>query len=305
MAEMTLDSFDQDNRPVAGGAPKAPLPLVLWAACVASHDILARADAIHAGEFSGMSVRSADLAKLEQSSGLAIERIASELRAREAPIIVIDPYFGWYPDWQPATGPRAELLNTSADAVLRYADALAAQSVTLVTPFAKPAAPRAQVVQGLGEFADTAAQHGLRVHLEPVPTSAVPDLATAWTIIREVDRPNAGLVLDTFHLTRSRTDPALLDAIPHEKVFHLQLCDGPLHPAMDNYLDEASTCRTFPGDGEMPVAQFVQRLIRGGSLPPTGPEIFSPSLAHLTPAEAGRACARRTRDFLASLGVAA
>ena len=277
------------------------LPLVLWAACLLPHDLVARAEALVAGGFSAMTASAEDFITIESERGWSLEQIATELRAREAPITVVDGYLGWYPGWQPgdARGPYAAALNATSDAVLRYADVLGADSVTLLGPFdGGTPAPAAEVCEALGKFADLAGEHGLRIHVEVVPTSRVPDLQTGWEIVREVDRDNVGLVLDTFHLARSGCTTSMLDRVPLEKIFHLQICDGPIIPLIDNYLEEVVTHRLFAGDGEMPVAELVQSIARRGPLPQIGPEVFSAELWAMSPDAAGRLCAQRTREFL-------
>lgn len=292
-----------DPAAASGDADESlPVPLVLWSACVITHDLMDRAEALPAGAYTGMSALCGDFAALERQ-GWTLQRVAAELRAREARILVLDPFLAWYPGFRVGDdhGSHAHSLNTSEENVLRYADAVGAESMTLLTPFAGEPAPVDAVIEALGAFADRAATHGLRVHLEVVPTSQVPDLATGWKIIREVDRANAGLVLDTFHLGRSNCDPQDLDQIPLGKVFHLQLCDAPRLPRVPDYFEEAVTYRDFPGEGELGVAEYARHLTRGHKLPPVGPEIFSPEVVALAPAAAGRLCAQRTRAFLADL----
>jgi sugar phosphate isomerase/epimerase len=277
-------------------------PLVLWSGCVIAHDLYTRAEALQAGGYRSMSALCGDFAGLERS-GTPLEQIAAELRAREAPVSVIDPFLAWYPTFNVGDdrGPHADSLNTSEHDIVRYADAVGAGSMTLLTPFSGSPAPREQVIDALGALADRMATHGLRVHLEVVPTSQVPDLEIGWEIIQAVDRPNAGLVLDTFHLGRSGATPALLAEIPLEKIFHVQLCDAPREPVVPDYFEEAVTYREFAGDGELEVADYLRAMIRDGRVPQCGPEVFSPELTQMSAAAAGELCARRTREFLADV----
>jgi sugar phosphate isomerase/epimerase len=278
------------------------MPLVMWAGCAIAHPLLARTHAAQAGGFVSMTAVCADLVAVERGGRGSLQRLATELRGREVTIEVIDPFVAWYPGWEPGDddGPHAESLNVNEDQLFRYADVLAARSVTLLSPFRGEPAPVAAVVDALGEFADRAAARGLRVHLEVIPTSMVPDLAVGWEIIRQVDRSNAGLVLDTFHLARGNCEPALLEQIPADKVFHVQLSDGSLTPRVADYFEEAVTVRDLPGEGELPIAELVAPLLRRGA-PAVGPEVFSPRLEALPATDAGRVCAETTRRFLASL----
>jgi sugar phosphate isomerase/epimerase len=277
-------------------------PLMLWAACVIAHELLARAEAAIAGDFATMSALCADLLALDRR-GVSPQRAARELAARGVRVTVLDPFLAWYPGWEPVpgSGPHVESQNIDEDSVLRFADALGAESMTVLTPFQGKPAPLPAVADALGAFGDRAEAHGLRLHLEVIPTSMAPDLATGWEIVRQVGRPNVGLVLDLFHLARAGTDLATLRAIPAEKIFHVQLCDGSLIPRFPSYFEEAVTHRDFAGEGELPVGELVRCLEAMGALGNVGPEVFSPVLDALTPAQAGSVCRAKTDAFLATV----
>jgi sugar phosphate isomerase/epimerase len=131
-------------------------------------------------------------------------------------------------------------------------------------------------VAGFAALCDDAAARGLRVVLEFVPFSNVPDLNTAWQIIDEAARPNAGLVLDLGHYVRSGRDDALLARIPPDRVYTVQLCDGPLAAPAD-LVHEAMYQRMMPGTGEFGVAAFVDQLHAMGVRASYGPELYQPS----------------------------
>lgn len=107
---------------------------------------------------------------------------------------------------------------------------------------------------------DLAASFGIRPHLEFMPWTDVPDIATAQQIAAAASRANAGVLVDAFHLNRSggvsgdvpQDDPA---------IGYLQLCDiaGPV-PAMDEILREARSDRLFPDEGEIDLVALLQRL---------------------------------------------
>ena len=130
--------------------------------------------------------------------------------------------------------------------------------------------------EGFAALCDEAAEHGLRVALEFFPFSNVPDLATSWSIVSQADRPNGGLVLDIWHYVRSGRDDDLLARIPPERIYTVQLSDGPA-TAADDLAAEAMYGRLLPGKGEFGVAAFVSRLDTMGVRAPCGPELYSPS----------------------------
>ena len=73
--------------------------------------------------------------------------------------------------------------------------------------------------------------------------------------------------------TSSRAAPTSLDALPREKVFFLQLADAP-QLTMD-VLQWSRHYRCFPGQGALPVADFVQRVLAAGYDGPLSLEVFN------------------------------
>jgi sugar phosphate isomerase/epimerase len=276
--------------------------LVLWAGCLLYRDVLARAEAVPAGSFDCMSILCGDLVAHERGGG-SVRALARELQARGAPVPILDPFLGWYPGFAGAAGAsaHADSLNVGADTVLRYAQELGARSMSVLTPFEGDPAPREAVVDALGAFADRAAAIGLRLHLEVIPTSMAPDLGIGLDIVTGVGRANVGLVLDLFHLGRSGCTATQLAAVPADRIFHVQLCDGPVRPRIDDYFTEAVTIRDFAGEGELGVAGLARCLDEMGALGNVGPEVFSPELAALPAADFGRLCRVKTDEFLASI----
>ena len=57
---------------------------------------------------------------------------------------------------------------------------------------------------------DRAALIGLDVHLEFVPMTVVSDIAIAWDMVRNADRPNGGMLFDTWHFFRGTPDFGVL-----------------------------------------------------------------------------------------------
>ena len=105
---------------------------------------------------------------------------------------------------------------------------------------------------------DRAAEHGLLVHLEFLPWSKIPDLATAWQIIRGADRPNGGLMLDAWHYFRSGPDSTLLRSIPGASILGVQLSDAPAAPEPEP-LQATLHARLLPGQGAAGVADVADR----------------------------------------------
>jgi len=174
-------------------------------------------------------------------------------------------------DWRPATG-GAGFPSTGRAEAVEVAVALGARTLTT----AHAVGGELALDRDAGAFAalcDDAAEHGLQVALEFVPFTAVPDLRTALELLRRADRPNAGLVIDLWHLARSGDAPAALADVPPELISTVQLADGPREPLPD-LIEDAVRARRLPGAGELPIADGIETLRRIGVRAPIGPEVY-------------------------------
>ncbi|MFC5950398.1 sugar phosphate isomerase/epimerase family protein [Pseudonocardia lutea] len=230
---------------------------------------------------------------------------AEEIRRRAADegvgLSAVDPLAGWLPDWAPTphTGRDREaflrpLAALDMDRVLGAAAAAGCKDVSVIEPYGRPV-PVDLGSEAFAEVCDRAAAHGLSARLEAMPFSGIPDIGTAWDIVQRAGRQNGGLVVDTWHLFRGGFRTGLLDEIPVERIT-LQLCDAPLVPASDLWVESGS--RLLPGAGELDLTSVVSTLRRRGFTGPVGPEVVSPALAHLGPHEAALRAARACRPLL-------
>jgi sugar phosphate isomerase/epimerase len=178
----------------------------------------------------------------------------------------------------------------------RIADALGARSITVVDPFSGTA-PLERMLGAFAAICDRAATHGLLVHLEFLSWGAIPDLATAWQIVAGAARDNGGLVIDSLHLMRSNSLPALAK-IPGEKIFTTQFSDAAATRSGDAFADAAS--RQLPGEGELNLAAIVRQLDAIGSRAPLGVEVFNAELSALSTAVAAQRLSTAMRGVLAS-----
>jgi sugar phosphate isomerase/epimerase len=282
------------------------VPLVFWAANAMRHSPLERAAAAAAGGFDAISLFTPEAPACAEANGWTLPQLGRELASRGAPVSTLDPYLGWYPGFDPdAEGVEtADLLRASQEEVLRYGAELEAPFLTLVGPFGGPDAEFDEIVESLAAFVDAAAAAGIRPHLEVVPTSKVPDLATAMALIDAVGRDELGLLLDTLHLARGGGKPADLESVPRERIFAIQLCDAPAEPITTDYMEEILHFRELPGDGGLDLDGYLRVLLAKGDLPPTGPEVFSDRLGALSAHDSALECGRKCRDFLDSVGAA-
>jgi 3-dehydroshikimate dehydratase len=126
----------------------------------------------------------------------------------------------------------------------------------------------------LRALAERAAARGLRVAYEALAWGRhINDYRDAWEVVRRADHPAAGLVLDTFHILARKTDLNAIPAIPSDKIFLVQVADAPLLD-MD-YLSWSRHFRNFPGQGDLPLLDFMEALSTTGYHGPLSLEIFN------------------------------
>ena len=126
------------------------------------------------------------------------------------------------------------------------------------------------------ELGERAAARGLRVAFEALAWGRhVNDYRESWEVVRRADHPAVGLVLDSFHVLARGNDLAPLRDIPKDRIFLVQMADA---PKLDmDFLSWSRHYRCFPGQGELPVAAFMDALDATGFDGLLSLEIFNDS----------------------------
>ncbi|MFT4115234.1 MAG: sugar phosphate isomerase/epimerase [Bradyrhizobium sp.] len=117
----------------------------------------------------------------------------------------------------------------------------------------------------LARAADLAAPFGLTLGLEFMPWIGVNNLAQATKIAKAAGRKNVGLLVDSLHLSRSGGSPKDLASVPADLISFAQICDAPaaIPPNLDAIADEAKFERLMPGEGGLPLREFLAGLPSG------------------------------------------
>ncbi|WP_436643049.1 bifunctional sugar phosphate isomerase/epimerase/4-hydroxyphenylpyruvate dioxygenase family protein [Microbaculum sp. FT89] len=124
------------------------------------------------------------------------------------------------------------------------------------------------------ELGERAERRNLRVGYEALAWGAhINDHRDAWEVVRRADHPNIGLILDSFHTLARRIDVNSIRAIPGDRIFIVQLADAPLVD-MD-LLFWSRHFRNMPGEGDLPVTDFMQAVAATGYDGPLSLEIFN------------------------------
>lgn len=120
-----------------------------------------------------------------------------------------------------------------------------------------------------------AEDHGLSIALELVAWGNVCDVDTALSIIDGV--PNAGLVIDSWHIFRAGVPLSDLKRIPADRVLCVQVNDADAEPS--GTLSADTMNRKLCGQGAFDLKAFVQTLDDMGVDLPLSVEIISPEQA--------------------------
>ncbi len=140
----------------------------------------------------------------------------------------------------------------------------------------------------LCEIAD---RQGMSALVEFNPYSACRNLAAAVDLAQRSGCPNAGLVIDALHLSRSGGCPEDLATVDPAMLRLVHLCDAPPPPdqsrSVDELRSESRTARLLPGEGSLWLDRLLDVLPEDAGISVEAP---SARHAHLTATErAGRA----------------
>lgn len=145
-------------------------------------------------------------------------------------------------------------------------------------------------------------EFGLRPMLEFIPYSQIRSLPEAHDFLLASGETDAGLLVDALHLSRSGGTPADLAAYPSELFSYMHLCDAPMPPPTgEKVREEARGRRLYPGEGNLPLADFVASFPRGV---PVSIEAPNARHAHLSLLDQAKLAAESARRLLTQTGAA-
>jgi sugar phosphate isomerase/epimerase len=176
------------------------------------------------------------------------------VRLRETGVSVLDTEFLRFEPEHPVGIPEG-FLEVSARLGARHVLVMSAEP------------DEARTIERFGELCDRAAPYGLHVGLEFAIYTGVRTLAHAADVVARSKRPNASVLVDALHFSRSGGLPAHVAQVDPSLFRYAQICDavadmpGPHDtPAL---IREARTGRLLPGEGALPLAALVAALPDG------------------------------------------
>lgn len=163
-----------------------------------------------------------------------------------------------------------------------------ADTLILCSNVAPDSSPdRGRIVADLRELGELAKSYGMRVAWEPLCVARwVRDYREAWEIVRQVDHPNFGLLLDCLHIFALNLPIEPIADIAADKIFLVEVSDIP-----GGHLDLLQMLRhhrLFPGEGVTPVRDFVRQIRKTGYDGFYAVEVFNTHYRSLPPDEVAR-----------------
>jgi sugar phosphate isomerase/epimerase len=254
------------------------------------HDITQRVDASAAAGCAAIGIYIRDYQRLEADG--TSDALTGLLDDRGLCLSEIDALRSWH---DPVSATADAIDQESA--AFAIADRFGCRSLHALAP---SAGTIADLASAFGSLCDRASDHGLMVALEFVPTTAVATATDALRIAEAAGRDNGGVCVDIWHHQRGANDLALIRALPGERIIDVQMSDGPLVPALDDYLADTLRNRLPPGEGEMDLRGFVATIRSTGTTAPWSLEVCNEAATDTDGTEFVSRCAAGLRRVLAA-----
>ena len=186
---------------------------------------------------------------------------------------------------------------------LEVCDALGLSQILATAAYRKDGAPLQQLIDGFGALCDRAAERDIWVDLEPMPFFGCPTVADAMAVVGGAGRANAGVLMDSWHFFKAGQTIADLAQVPGDRIRTVQLSDAPRRQIEAELIDDTMKHRRWPGEGELPLVEWLKALLAKGEIRTIGEEVFSLEADATDPEAAGTKAGETTRAVLAAAGV--
>jgi sugar phosphate isomerase/epimerase len=112
----------------------------------------------------------------------------------------------------------------------------------------------------LGVLADLTADRGMVFTIEFTPPHGINSFERALEVCRQIGQGRARVLVDSMHFFRTGSTVEALKAVDPDWIGYAQLCDGRLAPWDEGYFGEAMFARQVPGEGELPLREWIAAL---------------------------------------------
>ena len=112
------------------------------------------------------------------------------------------------------------------------------------------------------ELCEIAHPFGLTLNVEPMPWCDISTVSQAGDVMKRINRPNAGVLIDPIHFYRAENRYEDIDQLPAGSLHYCQMCDltAERPKDMDGILYQARNFRLSPGTGAADLPTLLKHL---------------------------------------------
>ena len=152
--------------------------------------------------------------------------------------------------------------------------------------------------KNIADIADIGKRRGIQFQLEPIAWSPIHTLSQSLQIIAKADRDNVGMVIDFWHLyAGGETRPEDVAKLDNSQIYGVHFCDGIAHKKGTEWV-EVELRGFLPGEGEIPVQEWVDAVRSTGFDGVWSSELLSPKHWERDLWEIARECKKRLEQYL-------
>ena len=220
---------------------------------------------------------------------------------RDAQSALIEEGLEWLPinALENVFAASSEHIQQAAHEVCTLAEGFGIKQVILVPGAAGRDVSLAEAEDTIGELKTIGASYGVDFLYEFIgfPHHAFSSLAAARAVARAA---GLRLVLDTFHLAVSQTSMASLQQMDATEIGLIHLSDAIVGDRL--ITDIADEDRVLPGEGGLPLAEYLEAFLGIGFGGPVSVEVFHPKYETIAPGRGALDARKLTCSALAAAG---
>ena len=229
-----------------------------------------------------------DLNGIPRGKTMTVAGVLSGRRLQMARGVLLQCLMGGYP-------PTRFYGSDDSALALRAARAFDARFINVGGDF-DGRLPVAAMGPAFARLSRSAADSGVGIAVEIVAWGNIPDPESATELL-DHGGPNAGIVLDAWHIFRGGIALQRLAGLVADRIFCVQLSDA--GQAIEGPLSRDTMRRRFCGEGVLPLGRFLDTLAQMGVSAPVACEVIAPEVAAMALDEAAQRAFATTREAVA------